>query len=278
MKKLLLDAAAAIALAVAPTFAHAQDAHKPVGGGGAGMEAGGLRHEGAGGAERSGAGVGRGLDSGAGAASTESTPREGSRGMDEGSKPSARDMGEKAGTAAGDRPVGGMDRPDRAPPAEKPGAADEKTAPGDDRARMDRSQSPDMDKDKMKARDDLERGGSKSGAGMGDHGDSKSTTATESDSRRSSKPRATISGEQRMSIKQTVIRSGGVHRVSRSTLRDVSVTVGARVPRSVTIERLPPEIVEIVPDYASYSYFVLDDDTIVIVDPETYEIVYVIEA
>ncbi|GLK81453.1 DUF1236 domain-containing protein [Methylopila turkensis] len=67
-------------------------------------------------------------------------------------------------------------------------------------------------------------------------------------------------------------------RVSRSTLGGVSVSVGVSVPRSVTIERLPPRIVEIVPEYAEYSYFVTDDDTIAIVDPDTYEIVYVIEA
>ena len=54
--------------------------------------------------------------------------------------------------------------------------------------------------------------------------------------------------------------------------------VGVSVPRTVTIERLPQRIVEIVPEYADYSYFVLDDGAIVIVDPATYDVVYVIEA
>ncbi|WP_160147359.1 DUF1236 domain-containing protein [Methylopila sp. Yamaguchi] len=71
--------------------------------------------------------------------------------------------------------------------------------------------------------------------------------------------------------------SPSVRKVSRSTI-GVDLRVGVSVPRTVTIERLPPRIVEIVPEYADYSYFVLDDGTIVIVDPATYDVVYVIEA
>lgn len=52
-----------------------------------------------------------------------------------------------------------------------------------------------------------------------------------------------------------------------------SVDVGARVPREVRLHRLPPRIVELVPEYRGYEYFVLADGRIVIVDPETLEIV-----
>jgi ABC-type Fe3+-hydroxamate transport system substrate-binding protein len=86
-----------------------------------------------------------------------------------------------------------------------------------------------------------------------------------------------ISSEQRTTIKQTVVSSGGP-RVSRSTLGSTTISVGVSVPRTVTVKRLPPRIVEIVPEYAEYSYFITDDDVIVIVDPDTYEIVYVIES
>lgn len=55
-----------------------------------------------------------------------------------------------------------------------------------------------------------------------------------------------------------------------------SVGVGARIPREVHLYRLPPRIVEIVPGYEGYEYFMLAGDRIVIVDPETLEIVMVI--
>lgn len=55
-----------------------------------------------------------------------------------------------------------------------------------------------------------------------------------------------------------------------------SVGVGARVPREVHLYRLPPRIVEIVPEYEGYEYFMLADGKILIVDPETLEIVMVI--
>lgn len=55
-----------------------------------------------------------------------------------------------------------------------------------------------------------------------------------------------------------------------------SVDVGARVPKEVHLYRLPPRIVEIVPAYEGYEYFMLADGRIMIVDPETLEIVMVI--
>jgi hypothetical protein len=39
---------------------------------------------------------------------------------------------------------------------------------------------------------------------------------------------------------------------------------------------LPPRVVEILPAYRSYRYFVLADNRIVIVEPDTYEIVYIL--
>lgn len=100
--------------------------------------------------------------------------------------------------------------------------------------------------------------------------------STERD-RSSSRTSVNISSEKRSTIRETIVSSPSVRKVSRSTI-GVDLRVGVSVPRTVTIERLPPRIVEIVPEYADYSYFVLDDGTIVIVDPATYDVVYVIEA
>jgi hypothetical protein len=57
---------------------------------------------------------------------------------------------------------------------------------------------------------------------------------------------------------------------------DVDVNVGAAVPRTVTLRPLPPRVIEIVPEYREYRYFVLADGRIVIVDPDSFEVVYIL--
>ncbi|MGO4833438.1 DUF1236 domain-containing protein [Rhizobiaceae sp. 2RAB30] len=56
---------------------------------------------------------------------------------------------------------------------------------------------------------------------------------------------------------------------------DFDVTVGTAVPKTIEVHRLPPRIVEVVPAYEDYMYFVLADGRIVIVDPNTLDIAYV---
>jgi hypothetical protein len=48
------------------------------------------------------------------------------------------------------------------------------------------------------------------------------------------------------------------------------------VPQTVVLHPLPPPIVEIVPAYSGYVFFITADGVIVIVDPDAYVIVYVI--
>ncbi|MBX9462562.1 MAG: DUF1236 domain-containing protein [Aquamicrobium sp.] len=57
---------------------------------------------------------------------------------------------------------------------------------------------------------------------------------------------------------------------------EVEVDVGATLPETVALKPLPPRIVEIVPMYAGYQYFVLADGRIIIVEPATYEVVYIL--
>ncbi|MER8486073.1 DUF1236 domain-containing protein [Mesorhizobium sp. M1322] len=58
---------------------------------------------------------------------------------------------------------------------------------------------------------------------------------------------------------------------------DFDISVGVEVPRQkVKLRRLPPRIVEIVPAYESYEYFVLADGRIVIVEPDTLKIVLIL--
>lgn len=59
---------------------------------------------------------------------------------------------------------------------------------------------------------------------------------------------------------------------------DIDLSVGVAVPRTVELHPLPPRIVEIVPAYEGYRYFVLADGRIIIVEPATFEVVYIIAA
>ncbi|WP_084465816.1 MULTISPECIES: DUF1236 domain-containing protein [unclassified Aminobacter] len=48
------------------------------------------------------------------------------------------------------------------------------------------------------------------------------------------------------------------------------------VPRTIELRPLPPRIVEIVPAYEGYEFFLLPDGRIVIVEPDTPKVVYVL--
>lgn len=58
---------------------------------------------------------------------------------------------------------------------------------------------------------------------------------------------------------------------------DFDISVGVEVPRQrVELRPLPRRIIEIVPAYEEYQYFVLADGRIVIVDPDTFKIVLIL--
>jgi hypothetical protein len=81
-----------------------------------------------------------------------------------------------------------------------------------------------------------------------------------------------LSQTQRSKI-QAVI--GGGHAARVTTNVNFDVAVGVRVPRSVHVEVLPADIVEIVPQFEGFDYIVVGDN-ILIIDPDTLEIVDVI--
>jgi Protein of unknown function (DUF1236) len=82
-----------------------------------------------------------------------------------------------------------------------------------------------------------------------------------------------LSSEQRTKIHATFAQG----RPERITNANFTIRVGARVPRTVRFYPLPVEIVDIVPEYQGYDY-VLVGDEILIIDPETLEIVAVLPA
>jgi hypothetical protein len=83
-----------------------------------------------------------------------------------------------------------------------------------------------------------------------------------------------LSQDQRTRIK-TAIGKGSSARLSSKP--DFDVSVGTKIPRDVHITVLPRDVVQVVPQYEGYDYVVVEDQ-ILIIDPDTLEIVAVIEA
>jgi len=80
-----------------------------------------------------------------------------------------------------------------------------------------------------------------------------------------------ITTEQRTELKKAITTES----VEPANV-DVQVDVGVVVPRTVKLHRLPARVVELVPVYDGYEYFVLADGRIVIVEPDTLRVVYII--
>ena len=84
-----------------------------------------------------------------------------------------------------------------------------------------------------------------------------------------------ITSDQRTKIRSVI--AGGGHPARVSTSEHFDVSIGVRVPRNVHIEVIPDDVVEIVPEYRGFDY-VMVGDQILIIDPDTLEIVAVIDA
>ena len=84
---------------------------------------------------------------------------------------------------------------------------------------------------------------------------------------------AKLSTEQRTQITSVIHEQ----RVAPVTNVNFSVSVGTRVPRDVSFHALPERVVTIYPEWRRYK-FILVKEQIVIVDPNTYEIVAVLES
>jgi hypothetical protein len=87
---------------------------------------------------------------------------------------------------------------------------------------------------------------------------------------------AELSTEQRTQVRQTILQSGNVPRVSRSEV-NINISVGTVVPRSVRLVSIPERIVTIRPAWRGFLYFVVEDE-IIVVEPGSLKIVAVISA
>jgi hypothetical protein len=140
-----------------------------------------------------------------------------------------------------------------------------------DNKKGESSKSMSSENDKSKDRNDNMNAGSK--ADSSSKADSKSAADTKSQTVGQAGAGAKLSSEQRTKI-TTVIRD---QHIAPVTHVNFSISVGTRVPRDVSFHPLPAEIVTIYPDWRGYE-FILVNDQIVVVDPQTFEIVAVIDA
>jgi len=81
----------------------------------------------------------------------------------------------------------------------------------------------------------------------------------------------TLSSDQTTRLHE-IIAGGNLQRVNHA---DFALSVGTRVPNTVTLYTVPATIVDILPQYRGFEYVVVRDE-LVIIDPETLEVVAVL--
>jgi uncharacterized protein DUF1236 len=104
------------------------------------------------------------------------------------------------------------------------------------------------------------------------------TTAQQPDNRTNTaqSPSSSVNASVNINDRERTRVSQSIDRLNVRPLNNVnfSLSVGTVVPRDVHFEPLPADVVEIVPQYRGYDFFVVRDE-IVIVEPSSYQIVAV---
>jgi hypothetical protein len=85
---------------------------------------------------------------------------------------------------------------------------------------------------------------------------------------------ANLSTEQRTRIRQTITKQSNAPRVTNVNF---NISVGTVVPRTMRLAPLPVTVVEYVPRWRGYMYFLVGDE-IIVVEPGTHRIVAVLPA
>lgn len=94
---------------------------------------------------------------------------------------------------------------------------------------------------------------------------------TSQNAQRGSSGVVSLNVQQQTQVGQTIARAN----VKPLTNVSFSISVGTRVPASVQLRALPADLVTFVPQYRGYSYFVVEEQ-VVIVEPASHEIVTII--
>jgi Protein of unknown function (DUF1236) len=167
-----------------------------------------------------------------------------------------------------DHPKAGQ-KPDRDGPrgADRPDKERPKATERPDKDRPKSTEQPDKDRPKATERPDRDR--------------PKATERPDKDRPKSAQPDTGKDRQGRIQLGEKQRSDVGVRlrqtRVDKTRVK-VSVNIGTAVPRTVRLRPVPVAIFALAPAYRGYSYVVLEDDTIVIVDGRTYVVVDVIPA
>jgi uncharacterized protein DUF1236 len=149
---------------------------------------------------------------------------------------------------------------------EKTDASDQKAKSDRDAAKDERADDKSRD-EKLRhehKRSETRNGGASTGASEGTEGRSGGRVSI-----------TKVSEDKKVRVKSVFAR----HHVERVRDLGVAVNVGVRLPRNKVrrVYPVPEEIVRIVPEYRGYDYIMLEDGRVLIIDPDTYEIVDIIE-
>jgi hypothetical protein len=118
-----------------------------------------------------------------------------------------------------------------------------------------------------------DRSNSRSKAAQDQKGAKQSKSAAD-EGRGGQEKRVQVSEEKRTGVRDRLLKSTKVEK----TKINVSVRVGAALPRSVHLHPLPATLITFAPAYRGYDYVVLEDETILIVNPKSYVVVDVLPA
>lgn len=193
------------------------------------------------------------------------------QGGNQGGGGGAGGSGPAAGSSGGGSSLDAPSARDQAPGQMKePGSSARDVAPGQTKepGTSARDQAPGQNRDASDRQPDRDQRSDTDDRDMKDRKDGQKADRTDG---KESQKGGKVSSEQKAKVKD-VFKS---HRVEPAKNVNFSLSVGTRVPRDIRFYAIPRDIVVIVPQYESYRYFLVGD-SVVIVDPGTYEIVDVI--
>lgn len=194
--------------------------------------------------------------------------KDGERASKKGESESGKDQRETKRESSRDEDGKAADRSDSNADKEK-----RATQKKDESDKRDSAQTKD-DADKRAATEkdkDAKRAGSED---RQDRDDSAKRADRKDGERDGKSARVELQGEKRNKV-QSALRERGD--VKERTNVDIDISVGRALPRDWDYYPLPPAIIEVVPEYRGYRYAYVED-RYVIIDPNTYEVVTVIEA
>ena len=150
--------------------------------------------------------------------------------------------------------------------------ATEKRDPNKDQPKSTEQRRPEKDQPKSTEQREPKKDQPKSTEQRDPAKDKQKSTQGQTDQKQAN--RVQVTEEKRSGVRDRLIKERKVQR----TKINVSINIGTTLPRSVRLHRLPTTVVSFEPAYRGYSYVLLENETIVIVDERTYVIVDVIPA